>query len=39
MIPAKFDYAVPDSLQEAIGMLADGGEDAKLRARVAQARG
>jgi aerobic carbon-monoxide dehydrogenase medium subunit len=32
MIPAEFDYAAPDSLDEAIQMLADGGEDAKLLA-------
>jgi carbon-monoxide dehydrogenase medium subunit len=32
MIPAEFDYAAPDSLEEAIKMLADGGEDAKLLA-------
>ncbi len=32
MIPAKFDYAAPDSLGDAIGMLASGGEDAKLLA-------
>jgi carbon-monoxide dehydrogenase medium subunit len=32
MIPAEFDYAVPDSLEEAITTLADGGEDAKLLA-------
>jgi aerobic carbon-monoxide dehydrogenase medium subunit len=32
MIPAEFDYTAPDSLQDAIGALADGGEDAKLLA-------
>ena len=32
MIPAEFDYAAPDSLEEAIRTLADGGEDAKLLA-------
>jgi len=32
MIPAEFDYVAPDSLDEAIKMLADGGEDAKLLA-------
>lgn len=32
MIPAEFDYAAPDTLEEAIGMLAGGGEDAKLLA-------
>jgi aerobic carbon-monoxide dehydrogenase medium subunit len=32
MIPAQFDYVAPDSLDEAIKMLADGGEDAKLLA-------
>lgn len=32
MMPAEFDYAAPDSLEEAIKMLADGGEDAKLLA-------
>ncbi len=29
MIPAEFEYAAPDTLQEAIGLLAEGGEDAK----------
>jgi aerobic carbon-monoxide dehydrogenase medium subunit len=29
MIPAEFDYAAPDTLEEAIRMLTDGGEDAK----------
>jgi carbon-monoxide dehydrogenase medium subunit len=29
MIPATFDYAAPETLDEAIRMLADGGEDAK----------
>ena len=32
MIPAEFDYAAPDSLEEAIQALAEGGEDAKLLA-------
>src|SRR5689334_9221040 len=32
MIPAEFDYAAPESLQEAIAALVDGGEDAKLLA-------
>jgi aerobic carbon-monoxide dehydrogenase medium subunit len=32
MIPAEFDYAVAGSLEEAIQMLVDGGEDAKLLA-------
>jgi carbon-monoxide dehydrogenase medium subunit len=32
MIPAEFEYAAPDSLQEAIQALAGGGEDAKLLA-------
>ncbi len=32
MIPAKFDYAAPETLQEAISALAGGGEDAKLLA-------
>jgi aerobic carbon-monoxide dehydrogenase medium subunit len=32
MIPAEFEYAVPDTLEEAIQMLSDGGEDAKLLA-------
>src|SRR5947208_2920708 len=32
MIPAEFDYAVAGSLDEAIQMLVDGGEDAKLLA-------
>jgi aerobic carbon-monoxide dehydrogenase medium subunit len=32
MIPAEFDYTAPESLQDAIGALADGGEDAKLLA-------
>src|ERR1700724_3434652 len=30
MIPAKFDYARPSSLDEAVRALADGGEDAKV---------
>ena len=29
MIPAEFEYAAPDSLSEAVGLLAEGGEDAK----------
>ena len=29
MIPADFEYAAPDNLTEAIGLLAEGGEDAK----------
>ena len=29
MIPAEFEYAAPDTLQEAVGLLAEGGEDAK----------
>ena len=32
MIPAEFDYAVPESVDEAIAALRDGGEDAKLLA-------
>jgi carbon-monoxide dehydrogenase medium subunit len=32
VIPASFDYAAPQSLEEAIGALAQGGEDAKLLA-------
>jgi carbon-monoxide dehydrogenase medium subunit len=32
MIPAEFDYAAPDSLEEAIRILSEGGEDAKLLA-------
>lgn len=32
MIPAAFDYAAPESLDDAIKTLADGGEDAKLLA-------
>jgi len=32
MIPAEFDYAAPESLQEAITTLVDGGEEAKLLA-------
>jgi carbon-monoxide dehydrogenase medium subunit len=32
MIPAEFEYIAPDSLDEAIAALADGGEDAKLLA-------
>jgi aerobic carbon-monoxide dehydrogenase medium subunit len=30
MIPASFDYVRPGSLDEAIGALADGGDDAKV---------
>jgi aerobic carbon-monoxide dehydrogenase medium subunit len=30
MIPAKFDYTRPGSLDEAVRVLADGGEDAKV---------
>ena len=30
MIPAQFDYRRPDTLDEAIGALVDGGEDAKI---------
>ena len=32
MIPAEFDYVAPDTLEEAIGALRGGGEDAKLLA-------
>lgn len=32
MIPAEFDYAAPDTLDEAIRLLGEGGEDAKLLA-------
>ncbi len=32
MIPAEFDYKAPDSLEEAIRLLSEGGEDAKLLA-------
>ncbi len=32
MIPAQFDYAAPDTLDEAIRLLGEGGEDAKLLA-------
>jgi aerobic carbon-monoxide dehydrogenase medium subunit len=32
MIPAEFDYVAPDSLDEALSALAQGGEDAKLLA-------
>ena len=32
MIPAEFDYVAPDSLDEALAALRDGGEDAKLLA-------
>lgn len=30
MIPAQFDYAAPTTLQEALGVLADAGEDVKV---------
>ena len=30
MIPAKFDYVRPGSLDEAVSALAGGGEDAKV---------
>ena len=32
MIPADFEYAAPESLEEAIRLLSEGGEDAKLLA-------
>lgn len=32
MIPVEFDYAAPESLDEAIGLLRDGGGEAKLLA-------
>jgi carbon-monoxide dehydrogenase medium subunit len=32
MIPAEFDYTAPDTLDDAVRALADGGEDAKLLA-------
>ena len=32
VIPPEFDYAVPESLEEAISLLASGGQDAKLLA-------
>ena len=32
MIPAEFDYAAPDTLEEVIAALRDGGEDCKLLA-------
>ena len=32
MIPAEFEYTVPETLQDAITALVDGGEDAKLLA-------
>ena len=32
MIPSSFDYVAPQSLEEAIGALSEGGEDAKLLA-------
>ena len=30
MIPAKFDYVKPSSVDEAVAALAEGGEDAKI---------
>ena len=30
MIPAKFDYVKPSSVEEAVTALAEGGEDAKI---------
>ncbi len=32
MIPAEFDYVAPDTIDEALAALKDGGEDAKLLA-------
>jgi len=32
VIPAEFDYVAPDSLDEVLGALRDGGEDAKVLA-------
>ena len=32
MIPAEFDYVAPDTLEDAIKAVSDGGEDAKLLA-------
>jgi len=32
MIPAEFDYVAPESLDDVIRALVDGGEDAKLLA-------
>ena len=32
MIPAEFEYTVPETLEDAIKALVDGGEDAKLLA-------
>ncbi len=32
MIPAEFDYAAPDTLDEAVSMLAEGGDEAKALA-------
>jgi aerobic carbon-monoxide dehydrogenase medium subunit len=32
MIPAEFDYVAPDSLEEVVRALSEGGEDAKLLA-------
>ena len=32
MIPAEFDYVAPESLDDALAALKDGGEDAKLLA-------
>ena len=32
MIPAEFDYAAPDTVDEAVRMLAEGGDEAKALA-------
>ena len=32
MIPAKFDYATPSTVEEALGLLAEHGDDAKVLA-------
>ena len=32
MIPPEFDYVAPDSVDDALRALADGGEDAKILA-------
>ena len=32
MIPAKFDYAAPTSVEEALGLLGEHGDDAKVLA-------
>ncbi len=32
MIPAEFDYVIPETVEEAVRMLAENGEDAKLLA-------